>query len=703
MSTAKEVKMRSQQQVIFLVIALLAVSVIFITYTSVKNQNEALVKELSIKGQILSNRIAAQSLIELLFEDKDKLLEISRKAAIEDIDVVGCAFYREDGSLIVSPDSTFYWDDFFEENQKVYPEDDAIMVVTKIYDQQESVMGFLVLRMTQKRVQEISSSLINRLVLFNVIIFVVISFIIYLLFTIIRKQDEVRIDQLIKTESALTFADSLKAKNKELEEAQKKSEILASFPEEDPNPIIRVKKNGYILYYNSGGNKILHEWNVDVGGTLPEDVMEHINMAFFNNKALFADIQVSEKLYSFCFSPSEKYKAVNIFAMDVTERQRAQERVEAANRAKDMFLSTMSHEMRTPMNAVIGMTQFLLQNKPMPEQVQKLEVLRSSADHLMTLINDVLDYSKIEAGKIDIESIEFNLEKLIISIEHTFQYKLNERKLQLDNKIHAEVPRVIKGDPVRLNQILNNLIGNAIKFTHEGNISLEILVQGETEEFIDILFHVKDTGIGIDASKIELIFENFSQENASTTRKYGGTGLGLAISKKLVELQGGKVNVRSQKGIGSVFTFNILYRKADSQEEIIEEEEMDTKRDLKGAKVLVVDDNEFNILVAVQFISEWNTQIDTATSGNEAIDMIKAKNYDVVLMDLQMPEMDGYEATSILKALDGDYYKKLPIIALTADAFNDVKQKVLDVGMIDHVTKPVNPDDLYFKIRKNLL
>ncbi|MDX2304399.1 MAG: PAS domain-containing protein [Microscillaceae bacterium] len=382
-----------------------------------------------------------------------------------------------------------------------------------------------------------------------------------------------------------------------------------------------------------------------------------------------------------------------------------QARLKAENEAaiKSQFLSTMSHEIRTPLNAVIAMTHLLLQENPRSNQIRSLNTLKFSAENLLVIINDILDYNKIESGKIDFESIEFELRELASSIREELHFKAEEKNIHLIIRLDDRIPPVLVGDPVRLSQILTNLMDNAIKFTSEGEVKLEIDLEESLEPEVNLHFAVIDTGIGIDQDKIQSIFERFTQASADTTRKFGGTGLGLAITKKLLELQGSHIEVESTPGLGSRFHFSLRFQK--SHKTVLPSftgvKADKTPQDLNGARVLMVEDNEMNQLVASQFLNKWNAQIDYAQNGEIAIALVQQKEYDIILMDLEMPIMDGYETTRMIRKL-GRAYKYLPIIALTASAMSEVKGLVFEAGMNDYVAKPFAPQDLYNKLSKNL-
>ncbi len=384
----------------------------------------------------------------------------------------------------------------------------------------------------------------------------------------------------------------------------------------------------------------------------------------------------------------------------------AKQKAEEATLAKSNFLSNMSHEIRTPMNAVIGMTHVLLEENPRIDQKEHLETVMFSAENLLVIINDILDYSKMEAGRMVIERTNFDIREVINNIYKTLVPKAKERKLIFQLDMEEDVPRYLLGDPTRLTQVLINLLNNAIKFTEEGKISLAVRQQGQSKKGESkLLFEVKDTGIGIPKEKQEQIFESFSQADEHTTRIFGGTGLGLAITKRLVELQGGLIKLQSEIGKGSCFSFSLTYPIGEIPIETLSETQNVLKqKGIKGVeRILIVEDNLFNVKVVKRILKFWDMEIDIAHDGYEALEMIKVKDYNIVLMDLQMPRMDGYQATETIRSWSEKKYQSLPIIALSASALADFRQRAFDVGMNDFLTKPFKPKDLYQTIERHAI
>ncbi len=367
---------------------------------------------------------------------------------------------------------------------------------------------------------------------------------------------------------------------------------------------------------------------------------------------------------------------------------------EDAVKTKQQFLSNMSHEIRTPMNSIIGFTKVVLKTDLSVKQREYLTSIKTSGDALIVLINDILDLAKVEAGKMTFEKIPFQPMVSISAMLHLFETKILEKNLTLVTKYDNKIPRVLVGDPVRLNQIILNLVSNAVKFTPSGEITVNVHLLNEDEDKVTIEFAVTDTGIGIAADKIENIFENFQQASSGTSRLYGGTGLGLAIVKQLLEPQGGSISVKSEIDKGSSFSFNLSFQKTNAEVES-ETEIVELDNEIKNVKVLVVEDITLNQLLMKTLLDDFGFDRDIANNGKIAIEKLRVKTYDIILMDLQMPEMNGFEATEYIR---NTLNLKIPIIALTADVTTVDLAKCKSVGMNDYIAKPIDERLLYRKI-----
>jgi len=367
---------------------------------------------------------------------------------------------------------------------------------------------------------------------------------------------------------------------------------------------------------------------------------------------------------------------------------------EDAVKAKQQFLSNMSHEIRTPMNAIIGFTKVVLKTELTAKQKEYLAAIKLSGDALIVLINDILDLAKVDAGKMVFEQIPFKLGSSISAILHLFETKIQEKNLALIKEYDHRIPAVVVGDPVRLHQVILNLVSNAVKFTSTGSITVAVNLLSEDEDKVTIEFSVADTGIGITESKLETIFENFQQASSGTSRLYGGTGLGLAIVKQLVEPQGGNVKVTSKIDEGSTFSFVLSFQKTTAAA-AIEMEMTDLDKEIKNIKVLIVEDIALNQLLMKTLLDDFGFERDIAANGKIAIEKLQANSYDVILMDLQMPVMNGFEATDHIR---NTMHSNIPIIALTADVTTVDLEKCKAVGMNDYIAKPVDERLLYSKI-----
>ncbi|GGH16194.1 ATP-binding protein [Mucilaginibacter phyllosphaerae] len=401
--------------------------------------------------------------------------------------------------------------------------------------------------------------------------------------------------------------------------------------------------------------------------------------------------------------------------------EKAIEKAEKSSQVQSEFLSTMSHEIRTPLNAVIGMSNLLLMNSPRPDQSENLDILKFSANNLLAIVNDVLDFNKIESGKIVFEKIKFNLADLMQNICGGQIIKAEEKGLLFKLDIDSALQRkLVFGDPTRLTQIIFNLVSNAIKFTAEGNIWVRVTCLEDRHNNITVGFSVKDTGIGIKKNNLENIFEPFTQESITTTRQYGGTGLGLAIVKRLLELQGLQMHVSSKINHGSEFSFNMEFpvstelaatknsgtsvsevrsQPAYTQPVLQQFMSMEAENPGSGLRILIAEDNPVNVMLMKKLFSKWSIVPTIAENGERAVEIMQYGNFDIILMDLQMPVMNGFDASIEIRKMTDPAKANIPIIALTASALFDIRDQVTSAGMNDYVAKPFKPDELMEKIQ----
>ncbi|VAX36164.1 sensory box histidine kinase/response regulator [hydrothermal vent metagenome] len=397
---------------------------------------------------------------------------------------------------------------------------------------------------------------------------------------------------------------------------------------------------------------------------------------------------------------------------DISERKLVHEMLiqsklaaEEANQSKSLFLASMSHEVRTPMNAILGMIDLTLETHLEEEQRENLLVAKDAADNLLGLLNDILDLSRVESGKITLEDIEFHLHNVVNNVCKGLAVTARDKDLEILVEIEPDVPEIIMGDPVRLRQVLSNLINNAIKFTSKGKITTFVKVASKVKGGVVLLIAVKDQGIGIPKDRQERVFEVFTQADETTTRRFGGTGLGLAICKRLVEMMGGQIWVESEEGEGSTFNFTgrfkiVKGKKSGMLVDITRDGEKSSAEILKGRgiRLLLAEDNIVNQKIAVRILEKQGIEVETSVTGKEVIERIHKERFDLILMDSEMPELDGLEATKIIRENEKKTGQHIPIIAFTARAMQEDRKRCLDAGMDGYVTKPIDRKKLFEEI-----
>ncbi|MDG1780584.1 MAG: ATP-binding protein [Flavobacteriales bacterium] len=475
---------------------------------------------------------------------------------------------------------------------------------------------------------------------------------------------------------------------------------IPTLSEEWSNPELG---NGIIVNHLSEGNYTLEVQALKKGNHLWSDttilpIRTNVVWYFSTWFIVFATVLLTTLGLLVIFLQRYRYKKreirlSNLVQERTSELELAKDVAERSALAKSQFLSTMSHEIRTPMNAVIGISHLMLESSLDDDQTEKMESLKFSATNLLGILNDILDYNKIESGKLELENRTIGIRQFMRNVHMSIGVQAKQKEIGLDWEVAEDVPDLVEMDSTRMSQVIMNLLSNAIKFTSKGGVVTKVKKVAENENLTLLSIEVQDSGIGIPKDKQALVFESFTQANSSTTRMYGGTGLGLAIVKRTLEIMGGDIRIESEEGKGTSFIFEVWLE--TRQGCVIETPlEKENSSDIKGLKILLAEDNDMNIMVATSFLKLWDVEFKVAKNGLEAVAMWEKEDFDVILMDLQMPEMDGIDATKCIREKEKGLNKHIPIVALTASALTQSKDKVIDAGMDTFITKPFKPEEL---------
>ena len=541
--------------------------------------------------------------------------------------------------------------------------------------------------------------------------------------------EQIFLEKLAESEQLNIALDQKIKENERTQKLLRKNEIMLSGVISSAlDAIVITGQYGHIIHWNQSAAEIFGYSEKEVKGrTLMETIIplsyeythwngfqgfqEGANISILNKRLELTAIRKNgeefpiELTVTAIEDESESYYSA--FIRDISSRrQREQELVkmkekaEQAAKAKSQFLSVMSHELRTPLNAVIGITHLLLQNQPREDQQEDLRTLQFSGESLLHIINDILDFTKLDSGKIELSAIDFNLRDLAQSLYQSFSFKAKEKNIVFDVEYDEKMPFYVKGDNFRLSQVLNNLISNAIKFTQDGFVKLKIQVIENRGTSYVTQFSVIDSGIGIPEDKLEKIFEQFTQADSDTTRLYGGTGLGLSISARLVELMGSTIVVTSTPGKGSNFQFSTVLQEGVKTDSSSASTKVVSKSNdqFRNKLILLAEDNVFNANIARRFITGWGAQLEIVVDGRQALEFVSRRKYDLILMDVQMPVLDGFACTRKIRK----HFKHVPIIAITASPRNEIIHEILSCGMNDFVSKPFKPNELRSKLLEYL-
>ena len=476
---------------------------------------------------------------------------------------------------------------------------------------------------------------------------------------------------------------------------------LVSLLMENPNPVFRVSSELKIILYSKSARKIVQNLKSMTESERYDILYHSVEKSLIENKTIKSFLQLDDKAYSVDIIPFFEQSYANLYLEDVTAYYHAKEQAEKANLTKADFISAMSHEIRTPLNSILNLNRLLSATEKDPERTKLFEAIEFSGDNLLTIVNDILDFEKLDAGKVVFQKSRFVIRDLVDRFYHLILHRAKDKSIELKFNVNDNVGEAFIGDENRLLQILTNLVVNALKFTEKGYIRVSIDCIDENDIKAALKFTVEDTGIGIAKDKLNTIFNRYEQVHSLTKGNLEGAGLGLTITQRLVEQQSGNISVESEQGVGTTFTvvlpFEISHSKINKFEQVVKADDIN----LKGIKILVVDDAPINIFVAKKFLDGWNVDVFTAENGQEAVDLCESEQVDLILMDLQMPVLDGYQASSKIRSGNG-INANVPIIAMSADVLSSSRELLEECGINDQLEKPFHPNELKLKIHTNI-
>ena len=470
---------------------------------------------------------------------------------------------------------------------------------------------------------------------------------------------------------------------------------------ENPNPVFRVSSELKVILYSKSAREIVQQLK-SMSKSERYNILYHsVENSLLENKTKKCLLQLEDKAYSVDVIPFFEQKFANLYLEDVTAYYQAKEQAEKANLTKADFISAMSHEIRTPLNSILNLNRLLSATEKDPERIKLFEAIEFSGDNLLTIVNDILDFEKLDAGKVVFQKARFVIRDLVDRFYQLILHRAKDKSIELQFKINDNVGEAFVGDENRLMQILTNLVVNALKFTEKGYIRVSIDSIEKQDNQAKLKFTVADTGIGIAKDKLKTIFQRYEQVHSLEKGNLEGAGLGLTITQRLVEQQSGEISVESEQGIGTTFTvilpFQISHTKKSKSEQVVKVDDIN----LEGKRILVVDDAPINIFVAKKFLDGWNVEVLTAENGQQAFEICESEPVDLILMDLQMPVLDGYQASFKIRSGNG-INSNVPIIAMSADVLSSSRELLEEHGINDQLEKPFHPKELKLKIHSNI-